>query len=117
MSFSKATAKQTARRAGKTTRSPAVSDGLPDAPPPAAEPRHAAADWREHDLMIRRFQNAGLTPTEIAVVLDSKGLRVRTWHVSETFVRNRLKALGMTPNLSRQWYAQVENCYRRIPAS
>ncbi len=33
-------------------------------------------------------------------------------------VRNRLKALGMTPNLSRQWYAQVENCYRRrIPAS
>ncbi len=52
------------------------------------------------------------------MVLDSKGLRVRTWHVSETFVCNRLKALGMTPNLSRQWYAQVENCYRRrVPAS
>jgi hypothetical protein len=114
------TVKQTARRATKTDRLPAVSDSVSEAAsaPPAAEPRHAAADWREHDLMIRRFQNAGLTPTEIAVVLDSKGLRVRTWHVSETFVRNRLKALGMTPNLSRQWYAQVENCYRRrVPAS
>ncbi len=106
------TAKQTAQRSTKTVRLPAAPEAA-RVPPPAVEPRHAAADWREHDLMIRRFQNAGLTPTEIAVVLDSKGLRVRTWHVSETFVRNRLKALGMTPNLNRQWYAQVENCYRR----
>ncbi len=81
------------------------------------EPEHAGAAWREHDLMIRRFQQAGLTPAEIAVVLHSKGLRVRTWHVSETFVRGRLKALGMTANPSRLWYGQHENCYRRrLPA-
>ena len=67
--------------------------------------------------MIRRFHHAGLIPGEIAVILNSKGLRVRTWHVSETFVRNRLKALGFTPNLARNWYAQVENRYRdRAPA-
>jgi hypothetical protein len=27
-------------------------------------------------------------------------------------VRNRLKALNFTPNLARNWYAQVENRYR-----
>lgn len=79
----------------------------------APAPRHAAADWREHDLMVRRFQLAGLTPVEIAVVLNSKGLRVKTWHVSETFVRNRLKALGLAPNASRELYQRTENCYRR----
>jgi hypothetical protein len=79
---------------------------------PAAEPVHAAAAWREHDLMIRRFHNGGLAPAEIAVVLNSKGLKVRTWHVSETFVRNRLKTLGLAPNLSRQIYLQGQNRYR-----
>lgn len=82
----------------------------PAAPP--AEPVHAASEWREHDLVIRRFHLAGLAPTEIAVVLNSKGLRVRTWAVSETFVRNRLKALGLAPNQSRVFYAQGRNEYR-----
>jgi hypothetical protein len=104
----------TTQRAAKPVRLPARAAPISSAAPDA---RHAAADWREHDLMIRRFQRAGLTAAEIAVVLHSKGLRVRTWHVSETFVRNRLKALGMAPNASREWYAQVENCYRRRPAS
>lgn len=79
---------------------------------PAEEPVHAASEWREHDLVIRRFHLAGLAPTEIAVVLNSKGLRVRTWAVSETFVRNRLKALGLPPNQSRVFYAQGRNEYR-----
>ena len=88
------------------------SDQL-DAPASAApEPVHAAAQWREHDLMIRRFHNAGLDPTEVAVVLNSKGLKVKTWAVSETFVRNRLKALGLTANQSRVFYLQGENRYR-----
>ena len=77
-----------------------------------AGPTHAASDWREHDLVIRRFHLAGLVPTEIAVVLNSKGLRVRTWAVSETFVRNRLKALGLAPNLSRVVYSKGQNQYR-----
>jgi hypothetical protein len=79
----------------------------------APEPVHAGAQWREHDLMIRRFHNAALAPDEIAVVLNSKGLKVRTWHVSETFVRNRLKALGLAPHASRLYYMQGENRYRR----
>ena len=81
---------------------------------PAADagPTHAAAEWRDHDLVIRRFHLAGLVPTEIAVVLNSKGLRVRTWAVSETFVRNRLKALGLAPNLSRVVYSKGQNQYR-----
>ncbi len=76
------------------------------------EPVHAAAQWREHDLMIRRFHNAAFAPDEIAVVLNSKGLKVKTWHVSETFVRNRLKALGLQPNASRMFYMQGKNQYR-----
>jgi len=83
----------------------------PAAPLPE-EPVHAASEWREHDLVIRKFHLAGLAPTEIAVVLNSKGLRVRTWAVSETFVRNRLKALGLPPNQSRVFYAQGRNEYR-----
>ena len=79
---------------------------------PPEEPVHAASEWREHDLVIRRFHLAGLAPTEIAVVLNSKGLRVRTWAVSETFVRNRLKALALAPNQSRVFYAQGRNEYR-----
>ena len=75
--------------------------------PPECDPR-----WREHDLMIRRFHYAELAPAEIAVVLNSKGLRVKTWHVSETFVRNRLNALGLVPNHSRSFYLQGENRYR-----
>jgi len=62
--------------------------------------------------MIRRFHNAAFAPDEIAVVLNSKGLKVRTWHVSETFVRNRLKALGLRPNPSRVMYSQGQNRYR-----
>lgn len=62
--------------------------------------------------MIRRFHHAALAPDEIAVVLNSKGLRVKTWHVSETFVRNRLKALGLQPNASRLYYMQGQNRYR-----
>jgi hypothetical protein len=76
------------------------------------EPLHAAHAWREHDLVIRRFHLAGLGPTEIAVVLNSKGLKVKTWAVSETFVRNRLKALELAPNHSRVFYAQGKNVYR-----
>ncbi len=84
------------------------------APAPAAseEPVHAGAAWREHDLVIKRFHLAGLVPTEIAVVLNSKGLRVKTWAASETFVRNRLKALGLKPNLSRVMYSKGHNVYR-----
>lgn len=76
------------------------------------EPVHAAAQWREHDLMIRRFHNAAMAPDEIAVILNSKGLKVKTWHVSETFVRNRMKALGLTPKQSRVFYSQGQNRYR-----
>lgn len=72
----------------------------------------AGDTWREHDLLIRRFHMAGLTPAEIAVVLSSKGLRVKMWHVSETFVRKRLKALGLVPNTSREIFSQSDNCYR-----
>jgi hypothetical protein len=79
------------------------------------EPVHAAAEWREHDLMIRKFNRTGLVPGEIAVILNSKGLRVKTWAVSETFVRNRLKALGLAPNISRVVYAQGQNLYRNRP--
>jgi len=130
ISLSQATASTPRRSAGgadlpaslKPSRSriirlAATSDVAKVAPTPAdpaaTEPVHAGAEWREHDLMIRRFQTAGLTPAEIAVVLHSKGLRVRTWHVSETFVRGRLKALGVAPNASRTWYGQHDNCYRR----
>ncbi len=87
-------------------------DAIETVPQPAEEPVHAAGEWRDHDLVIRRFHLAGLAPTEIAVVLNSKGLRVRTWAVSETFVRNRLKALGLPPNQSRVFYAQGRNEYR-----
>ncbi len=79
------------------------------------EPRHAASEWRDHDLLIRKFHLSGLVPGEIAVVLNSKGLRVRTWAVSETFVRNRLKALELAPNLSRVVYSKGENHYRPRP--
>lgn len=72
----------------------------------------AADEWRDHDLLVRRFHLAGLTPAEIAVVLSSKGLRVKMWHVSETFVRKRLKALGMVVNTSREIFSQTDNCYR-----
>ncbi len=94
-------------------KSSAVESAAAAEPAVLPEPQHAGAEWREHDLLIRRFQQAGLTPAEIAVVLHSKGLRVKTWHVSETFVRGRLKALGMTANPSRVWYGQHANCYRR----
>jgi hypothetical protein len=92
----------------------------PQTPEPAlsrAEPVHAAAEWREHDLMIRKFHRTGLVPGEIAVILNSKGLRVKTWAVSETFVRNRLKALALSPNISRVVYAQGQNLYRNRPGS
>lgn len=82
------------------------------APPGTGEAAETAVLWREHDLMIRRFQHAGLAPDEIAVVLNSKGLKVRTWHVSESFVRNRLKALGLPPNASRLFYQHGKNRYR-----
>lgn len=85
-----------------------------DSIPP--EPRHAAADWRAHDLLIRHFHDAGLIPSEIAVALNSKGLRVRTWAVSETFVRNRLAALKLEPRRSRTVYATTANVYRPRPA-
>lgn len=91
---------------------PKLDDATEDAAPQQAEPVHAAGEWREHDIVIRRFHLGGLAPTEIAVVLNSKGLRVRTWAVSETFVRNRLKALGLAPNQSRVFYAQGRNEYR-----
>jgi hypothetical protein len=81
----------------------------------AEEPRHAGADWREHDLVIRRFHLAGMVPTEIAVILNSKGLKVKTWAASETFVRNRLKALGLAPNMSRTFYAKHKNSYEARP--
>jgi hypothetical protein len=99
-------------------RRPARAGTQPAAALPSPEAEPASSAWREHDLLVRRFQLAGLTPTEIAVVLHSKGLRVRNWHVSETFVRGRLKALGMTPNPSRELYKQHINVYRRrLPAA
>jgi len=89
---------------------------LPDDDAPGSrhlpEPAHTTDPWREHDLLVRRFHIAGLAPDEIAVVLGSKGLKVRTWHVSESFVRNRLKAIGLKPNTSRLFYQQNENRYR-----
>ncbi len=94
------------------TAKPKITTAQTVASPEDAGPVHAASEWREHDLVIRRFHLAGLVPTEIAVVLNSKGLRVRTWAVSETFVRNRLKALGITPNLSRVVYSKGQNLYR-----
>jgi hypothetical protein len=94
-----------------------AADATPEPPQSRAEPVHAAADWREHDLMIRKFHRTGLVPGEIAVILNSKGLRVKTWAVSETFVRNRLKALGLAPNISRTVYAQGQNLYRNRPGS
>jgi len=93
-------------------KKPAVEAPQDSAAPQPEEPVHAASEWREHDLVIRKFHLAGLSPTEIAVVLNSKGLRVRTWAVSETFVRNRLKALRLPPNQSRVFYAQGRNEYR-----
>jgi hypothetical protein len=87
----------------------ALPDRAEDLP---GELAHAAGLWREHDLMIRRFHNAALAPDEIAVVLNSKGLKVRTWHVSESFVRKRLKALRLGPNASRLYYQQGQNRYR-----
>lgn len=74
-----------------------------------------AAPWREHDLMIRRFHIAGLAPDEIAVILNSRGLKVRTWHVGESFVRGRLKALSLPPNASRLYYSHGQNRYRDRP--
>ncbi len=62
--------------------------------------------------MIRRSHQAALAPAEIAVVLNGQGFRVRTWHVSETFVRKRLRALGLTPKLSRLYYLHAQNRYR-----
>ncbi len=69
--------RSSSRRNDRPYRDPAVIDT-----PAAPEPVHAAAQWREHDLMIRRFHNAAFAPDEIAVVLNSKGLKVKTWHVS-----------------------------------
>lgn len=89
--------------------SPAAASSVP---PDASEPPLADLRWREHDLMIRRFHRAALAPDEIAVVLNSKGLRVRTWHVSESFVRSRLKALGLSPKPSRLYYQHSKNRYR-----
>ncbi len=93
-------------------RKPQTTTTIEPAPSVSPEPVHAAAQWREHDLMIKRFHNAAFAPDEIAVVLNSKGLKVKTWHVSETFVRNRLKALGLAPNASRMFYMQGRNQYR-----
>jgi hypothetical protein len=81
----------------------------------APEPDHAAAGWREHDLVIRKFHLAGLIPSEIAVVLNSQGLRVKTWAVNETFVRSRLKALELKPNMSATVYSKGANRYRTRP--
>ncbi|HEX9466062.1 MAG TPA: hypothetical protein VGB82_25965 [Alphaproteobacteria bacterium] len=83
--------------------------------PSGSDPRRAAGNWREHDLLVRRFHNGSLVPTEIAVVLNNKGLRVKTWAVTEAFVRIRLKALGLMPNISRVLYSRDENLYLPRP--
>jgi hypothetical protein len=75
-------------------------------PQPARTPASPSAaapgqEFRDHDLRIRRFHVAGLVPGEIAVVLSSQGLRVKSWAVTETFVRARLDAMGLRPNHSR----------------
>ena len=92
------------RRRQALVRAPAASS--------AAEPEQTAFRWREHDLMIVRFHGAALTPAEIAVVLNGQGLKVRAWHVSESFVRRRLKPLGLPPNANRLYYRPAENRYR-----
>ena len=49
---------------------PKLDDATEDAAPQQAEPVHAAGEWREHDIVIRRFHLGGLAPTEIAVVFS-----------------------------------------------
>lgn len=72
--------------------------------------------FRDHDLRIHRFHLAGLVPGEIAVVLNSQGLRVRTWAVSETFVRSRLAVMNLAPHRSRTVFHQGGNGYRPRPS-
>ena len=74
------------------------------------------ACFRDHDLLIRRYHLAGLVPAEIAVVLNSQGLRVKTWAVNETFVRGRLEAMELKPHHSRTVFHQGGNIYRPRPA-
>jgi hypothetical protein len=89
-----------------------VSQDLPGRPAHSAE---LAERYREHDLLIRRFHVAGLVPGEIAVVLNSQGLRVRTWAVTETFVRARLEAMDLVPHRSRTVLHQGSGAYRLRP--
>ena len=80
------------------------------------DPAARSACFRDHDLRIRRYHLAGLVPGEIAVVLNSQGLRVKTWAVNETFVRGRLEAMGLKPHHSRTVFHQSGNIYRPRPA-
>jgi hypothetical protein len=72
--------------------------------------------YREHDMFVRRFHLAGLVPSEIAVVLNSQGLRVKTWAVTETFVRARLDAMGLVAHRSRTVLHQSSGAYRLRPS-
>jgi hypothetical protein len=95
------------------TNTKSSEDG--DAPARAPDMAGPVERYREHDLLIRRFHIAGLVPGEIAVVLNSKGLRVRTWAVSETFVRARLDTMGLVAHHSRTVFHQSAGAYRLRP--
>jgi hypothetical protein len=71
--------------------------------------------YREHDLLVRRYHLAGLVPSEIAVVLNSQGIRVKTWAVTETFVRARLEAMELVAHHSRTVLQQSTGAYRLRP--
>jgi hypothetical protein len=71
--------------------------------------------FRDHDLRIRCCHRAGLVPSEIAVVLNDHGLRVRMWAAGEHFVRVRLEGMGLTPNRSRTVFCPGQGSYRLRP--
>jgi hypothetical protein len=98
----------------KTTARPATKPKDTSAEPSAERP--ARSGFRDHDIRIRRFHLAGLVPAEIAVVLNSQGLRVKTWAVNETFVRGRLEAMDLKPHRSRTVFHQGGNSYRPRPS-
>jgi hypothetical protein len=90
------------------------TSAAPDEPLPD-EAGEVSDVYQEHDSRIRRFHDTGLVPAEIAVVLNSQRLRVKTWAINETFVRNRLTGMGLKPHCSRTLYVQGLNSYRLRP--
>jgi hypothetical protein len=67
------------------------------------------AHQEPHDLMIGCFHLIGLAPVEIATVLHRQGWHASTWNFGESFVRGRLAALGLKPNLGGEMYPPAED--------